>query len=204
MPCDNQHNNYLEPRAVSVRHYRLESVGSSSSCPHTPVSPPQPSSSVYNFDDKDVKVKSDKKSAKTSLVTIPKNSNVNSPLYINVPTGMDDDEEAGTSQNAYICLTEKNGKHYPSPLTLSSPTDDADQGEQSPKNIQYITLELNNKPSSPVVKTPTQDNGLPMGYTTIDFQRTWALFQSTKPNIENDIGCTRRTRHNSTLFGVYR
>lgn len=189
---DISQNNYLEPRAVNVRHCRLESVGSSSSCPHTPVSPAQ--TSVYNFDEKDL-------NARSELVTIPKNSATSSPLYINVETGLDDDGKASSSQNPYICFPEKLGKHY---IELGSSTDEG-QDEQSPKNkLLYISVDVNEKPSSPVVKTPTKESKVSVGYTTIDFQRTWALFQSTKPNIENDIGCRRRTRHNSNLFGVHR
>lgn len=177
---------------------RLGSVGSTGSGPATPVSPPVQSTTVYNFEMKDAE-----KTSRNSIVTAPKSTSASSsPLYINVPTGPDANPEPDVSNNAYICLTEKSDKRYPAHLTLSPSNEDLSLEEESPKNLQYITLDMNNKPSSPVVKTPTPDNGRTQGYTTIDFQKTWALNQSTKPNIVNDIGCKRRTRHNSTLFAV--
>lgn len=101
-------------------------------------------------------------------------------------------------------MTENGEKEYPAPFVPPASYMDDEVAEQSPKNLQYTTLYFDENQFSPVVKTPTEIDELSSKYTTIDLQRTWALSQSTKPNIENDIGCTRRTRHNSNLFGVYR
>lgn len=130
-------------------------------------------------------------------------SSSSSPVYINVPTNMDENEEPSTSKTAYIYVTEKNGKHYPPPLILPM-NNEYNSTNESPKNVKYITLEFDSKASSPMCKTPTQTDDFSSKYTTIDLERTWALSQSTKPNIKNDIGCIRRTRHNSNLFGVYK
>lgn len=203
---DISQSNYLEPRAVPMNRYRLESVGSSSSCPHTPVSPGQVSSPIYNFEERDIKTKSDDKKNYSPVKV--KNSATSSPLYINVETGMDDDGKASSSQNPYLCLPEKYNKHYlelpPGKHYMDLPAVEG-QVEESPENkLEYILVDVdsNKKPSSPVGKRPIEASKVSVGYTTIDFQRTWALLQSTKPNIENDIGCKRRTRHNSNLFGV--
>ncbi len=193
----NHGGHYLEPRVVNVRHFRLESVGSTSSCPHTPVSPSLPSSNMYNFDSVDIERN---KCEKRDSMTTP---NTPSPVYMNVATNAENTEDPSGSQNAYLYLTEKADKHYPAPLILPS-NNQPNNEEQSTKNLKYITLDFDSKISSPILKTPTEEDGLSPKYTMIDLQRTWALSQSTKPNIENDIGCVRRTRHNSNLFGVNR
>lgn len=199
----NQSGIYLEPRAVSLRQYRLESVGSSGSYPHTPVSPSQPSSNVYNFELADIeKSKFDRKNSNSLVDVSPVGPS--SPVYINVPTNASDAENSNSSQTVSIYMTENGERDYPAALVpLASYTDD-EVAEHSPKNLRYTTLYFDENQSSPIVKTPTEIDEFSSKYTTIDLQRTWALSQSTKPNIENDIGCTRRTRHNSNLFGVYR
>lgn len=189
-PTDSsQLGSHLDPIVV-----HLENIASTNSCPHSPFSTVVPSSTVHSLEMKQSK-KAQRNSVSSSLNCA---SAYTSPLYINVPTGPDANTINETAQNAYICLTENSDKRYPGSLTIQATSDDDFcLEEESSKNLQYITLDMDNKPSSPV----TQDSSRSPGYTTIDFQKTWALVQSTKPNIENDIGCKRRTRHNSTLYG---
>ena len=182
-------SNYLEPR--TTRH---ESVGSQSSCPHTPVSPQFPFTAGYTYD----------ANSAAATPNSQQTSAPNSPLYINVPDGEEHAKQESPQNSAYLYLTEKYERPYPPPLTLPSPSYELGRDQPSPSNLQYITLELsNNRSSSPSVRTPGSEDAHSLaGYTTIDFQKTWALKQSTKPNVENDRGCTRRTRHNSTLYEV--
>lgn len=168
----------------------MENIASTNSCPHSHFSTVVPGFTVHSLEMKQSK-KTQRNSVSSSLNCA---SACPSPLYINVPIGLDANTINETAQNAYICLTENSDKRYPGPLTIEAK--DFCLVEESSKNLQYITLDMDNKPSSPV----TQDSSRSPGYTTIDFQKTWALVQSTKPNIENDIGCKRRTRHNSTLY----
>lgn len=182
-------NNYLEPRTSC-----LESIDSS--CPQTPVSPQLPFSSVYSFDSRN---------NADSLLATPNSQPTSvsgTPLYINVPTEEPVFRDESPRNSAYLYLTEKYDKSYPPPLNLSSSDYEFNREQFSPNDLQYITLELGSRPSSPSAKPPIVEESRSPGYTTIDFQKTWALGQSTKPNLENDRGCTRRTRHNSTLYEV--
>lgn len=200
----NQLGIYLEPRAVPLRRFRLESVGSTGSYPHTPVSPSQPTSNVYNFEQADIeRCHFDKKNS-NSLMDVS-SVGPSSPVYINIATNVASDaENSNSSQTVSIYMTENGEKDYPAAyIPLCSSADD-DVAEQSPRKPQYTSLYFAGNQCSPIVKTPREIDEFSSKYTTIDIQKTWALSQSTKPNIENDIGCTRRTRHNSNLFGVYR
>ena len=167
-----QENNYMEPRTA-----RLESIGSQSSGPQTPVSASLPHGAIYTFDTRS-SMESVAATSESRPTSVP-----GSPLYMNVSNGDDKKESKNQSSThaAYLYLSEKYDK--PPPLTLPSSPTEFSKDELSPKNLQYVTLELSNGQSSPSVRTPVSEEGRSPGYTTIDFQKTWALVQSTKPNL---------------------
>lgn len=253
-------NNYLEPRAVGVRHFRLESIGSTSSCPVTPVSPIPPQSITSIDSDRHSNNEIDHHHQQQINSAGGENDNLNKenmtppqingvckstpggPVYVNVATtnnpvvnnenyaaaGIDCNHHgyANIAAAAATSTAAVTAEWRRTPLTFPSEQDEKEfhnmiVGCSSPNDLQYVVLELDNNKSPPppsptrsltsastmmtTMTTMTNDQtDFPLGYTTIDFKRTLALIQTTKMKAENDVGCKRRTRHNSDAFEALR
>ncbi|XP_055640648.1 fibroblast growth factor receptor substrate 2 [Toxorhynchites rutilus septentrionalis] len=140
-------------------------------------------------------------------------------IFANVDLPLDNSEPCTpTAVNRkvhYIVLDldQANSSHNTNaPVLVTSPTGTAPTGGSNNNNPTVVNLNNPNEASPSNMQVPVTGGLLPpespkkasLGYATIDFNKTFALSNSTTPSSELDSEGSRKTRHNSTVTPLTR